>query len=176
LGPMNDFAFNPGLVTAPPLWLLSNGFSFTLGSITMVDQATPNFLNLTGNGVVVHRDHTRYPLHLDICQRRSGRSTRGNDGSPAWFRSCRLECSAAIFEALVALTPPIVGLTTTLREEATPETAGLFCSWAVAQIFDRLPKPRDFALLDAQLPSPQLRSVRRRRRFGVPRGGGLCSQ
>jgi hypothetical protein len=56
LGHMADFAFNPGLSPMPvaPLWLLTAGpgagFSFTLNAITLVDQATPNFLNLTGMG------------------------------------------------------------------------------------------------------------------------------
>ena len=52
LGHMSDFAFNPSLSPSPvaPLWLLSNGFSFTLTAITLADQSTPNFLNLMGFG------------------------------------------------------------------------------------------------------------------------------
>lgn len=56
MGTMTDFAFNPTLSPSPvaPLWAITSGagtgFSFTLNAITLVDQATPGFLNLGGNG------------------------------------------------------------------------------------------------------------------------------
>jgi hypothetical protein len=49
-GHMSDFAFNPMLAPVAPLWLLSNGFSFNLTTFSLVDQATPDFLNLVGTG------------------------------------------------------------------------------------------------------------------------------